>query len=591
MGDMNSDVTRRPGGTAHKGKQLLSMLRRYGLKNMIKNPTRTTQFSETIIDLIITSNKELILNSGTFDTGIADHSLIFATLKIRKDRVPPRYQKVSNMSKCDWASFNKSLEEVPWHVCDIFDDVDGSVWAWTQLYKNVRKDYIKERYAKVRSKTLPWMNGEIRKEMNKRYKLLKKAKTTKRETDWLAYKSKKNAVTNMLRKAEQKHWEESLNDAHGKGTKSFWKVVKKLNGKNKKETIGPIENDEGQAVFDDKVKADLFNDFFTNIGPDLASKFPDTQSDDRSYIENITPNTMQITTDVKTKLKESINKLQTGKATGLDGVTANEIKNTSNVFIESFERICLKSIQTCKYPSEFKKAKLKAAYKKGGKPKRENYIPLSMLSTPGKLMESIVCSSIDDHSKLVPNNNQWGFKKHYSTELLLLYLTELWTKSLDEGQAVGVIFIDFRKAFDTVDHVVLDKKLQSSGIAGDFAEWIHDYLQCRKQQTQIGEAMSNFQQITYGVPQGSLLGPRLFSIYTRDLPGAVISGHIQMYADGTTAYVIEDSVDNVCIALQRTLNEIQEWCGKHKLTIHPDKTKAMILNRQKFTGPLPQLKF
>ena len=69
--------------------------------------------------------------------------------------------------------------------------------------------------------------------------------------------------------------------------------------------------------------------------------------------------------------------------------------------------------------------------------------------------------------------------------------------------------------------------------------------------------MSNFQQITYGVPQGSLLGPRLFSIYTRDLPGAVRSGHIQMYADDMTAYVIQDSVDNICIALQRTLNEIQ----------------------------------
>ena len=109
---------------------------------------------------------------------------------------------------------------------------------------------------------------------------------------------------------------------------------------------------------------------------------------------------MQVTGDVKTKLKESINKLQIGKATGLDGMTAKEIKNTSEVFIESFGRICLQSVLTCKYPSEFKKAKLKAAYKKGGKPKRENYRPLSMLSTPGKLMESVVCSSLDKHSEL-----------------------------------------------------------------------------------------------------------------------------------------------------------------------------------------------
>ena len=106
-------------------------------------------------------------------------------------------------------------------------------------------------------------------------------------------------------KQKKKQWEESLNDANGRGAKSFWKVVKKLTKKDKKEPIGPKGNDEGKALLDDKVKADIFNDFFTNIGSDLASRFPDTQSDDESNIENITPTTMQITTPVKTKLKES----------------------------------------------------------------------------------------------------------------------------------------------------------------------------------------------------------------------------------------------------------------------------------------------
>lgn len=83
-------------------------------------------------------------------------------------------------------------------------------------------------------------------------------------------------------------------------------------------------------------------------------------------------------------------------------------------------------------------------------------------------------------------------------------------------------------------------------------------MHCRKQQTQTGESMSNFQQITNGVPQGSLLGPTLFSIYTRDLPGAVRSDQIQMYADDMTAYEIQESADNVSIALQKNLNEIQK---------------------------------
>ena len=106
-------------------------------------------------------------------------------------------------------------------VCDIFDDPDDSLWAWNHLYKEVRSDYIKERVAKVRAKSLPWMNSKIRKLMNKRFKLLKVTKRSKLTVDWEAYKEKRNEVTKALHVAEKNYWNKILNEASNKDKKNF----------------------------------------------------------------------------------------------------------------------------------------------------------------------------------------------------------------------------------------------------------------------------------------------------------------------------------------------------------------------------------
>ena len=159
-----------------------------------------------------------------------------------------------------------------------------------------------------------------------------------------------------------------------------------------------------------------------------------------------------------------------------------------------------------KFPSKWKIAKVKPAFKKGNKKLRENYRPLSLFSAPSKIFESIICDTLDAHINKfnLSSVNQWGFKKGMSTETLLLYLTETWKKSLDLDLVVGVLFIDFKKAFDTVDYDILESKLQSSGICGDINSLIMDYLANRKQYVEIKGHKSSLRIIEIGVPQGSL---------------------------------------------------------------------------------------
>ena len=245
------------------------------------------------------------------------------------------------------------------------------------------------------------------------------------------------------------------------------------------------------------------------------------------------------------------------------------------------------------YPKNWKTGRVTPAYKKGEKSDKENYRPLTMLNLNSKILESIVCDSIDKHlsSTGILHLNQWGFKKGISTESLLLYLTETWKKAIDSGYKIGVIFVDFKKAFDTIDHQVLKYKLQAVGIAGDLHEWIVDYLLDRKQYVEINGVRSSIRLVEIGVPQGSLLGPRLYAVYANDLPDATVLGYIHMFADDTTIYYIGKEIEEIVDILNLILKDFEVWCSKNRLTVHTGKTEAMIISARPFTGPMKPIIF
>ena len=188
-------------------------------------------------------------------------------------------------------------------------------------------------------------------------------------------------------------------------------------------------------------------------------------------------------------------------------------------------------------------------------------------------------------------DRQWGFRKGYSTESLLLHLTESWRSALDRGHKVGVLFIDFRKAFDCVDHTILAEKLKAVGLAGDMWNWINDYLSNRMQGTSVNNSRSDRKSIRVGVPQGSLLGPRLFASYVNDLPDSIASGEVYMYADDTTIYVIGHTVDDISTVLQAVLDQVNSWCLRNRLVVHEGKSEAMVVSTTPFIGPLKPLKW
>ena len=151
---------------------------------------------------------------------------------------------------------------------------------------------------------------------------------------------------------------------------------------------------------------------------------------------------------------------------------------------------------------------------------------------------------------------------------------------------VGIVFIDFQKAFDTMPHDILPQKLLAVGISGDFLSWIMNYLSGRQQYVEVNGVTSETKCIRCGVPQGSLIGPRLFSVYVNNLPSAIPEGEIQMFADDTTFFCTDTNIERLIDKINIAMNEVYLWCQKHKLTIHPGKSEAMIMMKRPLVGPI-----
>ena len=170
------------------------------------------------------------------------------------------------------------------------------------------------------------------------------------------------------------------------------------------------------------------------------------------------------------------------------------------------------------------------------------------------------------------NDNQWAFKKGKSTEGLLLSLTEIWKQELDEVKVVGVLFVDFRNAFDSVDREILKKKLLACRFSGDIYDWLEDYFDNRKQFVNVNGTESDLKTITYGVPC-------VFSINVNDLPEFVKDGTLLMFADDTTIYCIGNHVEEVVDKLSKDLSELYDWCLRNQLTVHTDKLCGFVKAR------------
>ena len=269
-------------------------------------------------------------------------------------------------------------------------------------------------------------------------------------------------------------------------------------------------------------------------------------------------------------------------SSGPDDISPKIVKEAGDALLTPLMFLYNMSLKDGYVFSQWKTARVNPVLKKDDETEIGNYRPLSLLSVPSKILEPLLL--IRSFTK------QWAYRRGYSTELLLVHMTEIWRSATDSIKVVGIVLVDFQKAFDCVAHNVLLHKLENDfGINGVLLDWLRSYLDNRKQYTVLNGIASDLNTVKSGIPQGSVLGPTLFSLYTSDLPEAITTATTYMYADDTTLYCIGDSIDKVISELNKALEELLYWCKTNSLVPHPKKCEAMILHRGRFTGPLKEL--
>ena len=274
-----------------------------------------------------------------------------------------------------------------------------------------------------------------------------------------------------------------------------------------------------------------------------------------------------------------LKELQTLKstATGLDSIGTKILKISAPVISPTLSKILNLSIRTGKFPSQWKKAKVVSLQKSGDQSNRSNYRPISLLPILSKVLERHVANSLISylHSFNLISDTQSGFRKCHNCETSLLKLTQDFYDCLNRKEAVGFVSLDFRKAFDLVNHSILLKKLQLYKFYSKSLAWFHSYLHDRSQRVSFKNSLSSSRTIPCRVPQGSILGPLLFITFINDLVFSILESNMTLYADDCSLYTSSSSLETVNANLNRDVKHIKSWSKDNKMVINLDKSYSM----------------
>jgi ribonuclease P/MRP protein subunit RPP40 len=543
------------------------------LLQLVDEPTRGNNY----LDLVLSSEENMVQNLSVgeqFET--SDHQVIRFDLVCRKN------ENKTTIKKYDY--FRADYDEVRKHMQALQQETSSNYFTnnisevndrWINIKNNclrIRNKYIgPKRKAKNKSK---WATNKVRKcRREKKKAWMKFIKGNRDEKLYKEYKIKLNNSVKENRRAKRS-FEERLAKNIKEDSKTFFAYVNSKKRSNN--MIGPLKNSQGEVLKNNKETADLLNSYFASVFtredcihiPEPVEMFKGSQSESLS--------SMTIEEQV---VLEKLTKINVGKSHGPDELHGKLLYEIRYEIVKDLTKLFNLSLETGVVPQDWRDADVCPLFKKGKRDKAENYRPVSLTSIVGKLLESILKDRIVTHleqHKLL-RESQHGFTSGRSCLTNLLVFFEFITKELDKGNNVDLVYLDFCKAFDKVPHCRLGKKLEAHGIKGEVKTWIVNWLSNRRQRVCVDGELSDWEKVSSGVPQGSVLGPVLFLIYINDLDEGVISEIGKFADDSKLGKSISSSAD--IRLLEDDLSKLEDWSVKWQMLFNVDKCSIMHLGK------------
>ena len=537
LGDTNCNLYGED-NAAH-AKRIKDIYAAYDLKQLINEPTRVTVQSSTLIDHIAVSNTSNIKESGVVKVSLSDHYLVFAIRKFQCGfKRQQKFIRTRRMKNFNEEAFLLDMRSFDWQfLLKSSSDIGEIVHNFTSVLSAIIQKHAPMVNKRVSDKYSPWMSSDLKRVFKARDKIKIAAVKNKSEFLMSAYRQLRNKATKMNKDAKRAYFMNKIHASEG-NLKETWKTINKLVNKRSKTTNISSLNVDGNSVTDPTGIANSMNQFFCNVGDELSKDIPDTENSLLMGEHAINPSnaTFIFAPVVSEQVALAMNKIKTSHGYGLDEISSFFLKIAMPVLAEPLSQLFNLSLSAGVFPDQWKIARIAPIYKEGHSDIRSNYRPISVLPVISKLFEKLVNDQY--YNFLVSNHlmysHQSSFRRLHSVLTCLLKCTNDWYLNTENGKYTSVTFIDLKKAFDTVNHEILAKKLQIYGIRGKELLWFKSYLSHRKQCCKVNGKLSDFGDVTCGVPQGSCLGPLLFIIYINDLPLSIKHSQVNMYADDTS---------------------------------------------------------
>jgi exonuclease III len=590
LGDMNICNFRKDSPLFRKYDNVLNG---NNCKQMVTEATRITADCSSSLDHLITNVDEKIKKVGVLDFGFSDHLVIFCT------RGSPKSLKFASITKRlrslkNYTSelFCEELAKINWNPVFLADNVDEALSSFVSIFQFVLDKVAPYRDIRPRQRTEPWMTADILAGIRKRDALLSKFKRDKSDRGVYAEFCKlRNEIQRDIKKAKASFIGDKIEASKG-DSKKLWSHLNGLGHKNGKSDVNVVLEEGGDKCFEATKVASSFNTFFTSVASNLLSKLPGSFGlytpssscfQDFYRRKGIFGQNFVLSTVSDNFVLDQLMKLDPRKSTGLDNIPSRFLRDGSSHISMPICHIINMSILGETVPSGFKQARVRPLYKKGSKLDPGNYRPISVLCVLSKILERAVHTQLSDYlkSKNLLYEFQSGFRGRYSTDTCLIDLMDFIKAEMSKGSYVGMILIDLQKAFDTVDHGILCRKLAAMGIGS--VNWFRSYLSDRAQCVGVNGTQSDFLEVTCGVPQGSILGPILFLCYINDMPIS-LRCRLALYADDSALVHSGKHPDEIAAFLSNELASCKKWLVDNRLSLHIGKTECILFGSKRRLG-------
>ena len=365
-------------------------------------------------------------------------------------------------------------------------------------------------------------------------------------------------------------------------SKKIWKGINEIiHNRNSKDNEEIYLDDNGSIITDQKKVANKFNKFYTNVADKLVRKLGNPTTKFQDYLKNPNKHTIFLNETDPGEVATLIHKLDVNKSGDIYGINARLIKDAGPSMATNLSTIFNLSIKCGIFPQPLKTAKVIPIFKADSKMLPGNYRPISLLPIIGKLLERIIfkrlSSFIQKYNILF--NRQYGFQTGKSTEHAHIDIQNSILNSIEQKEIPCCLFLDFAKAFDTVNHNILLHKLNHYGIRGNALTLIESYLKDREQCVQVNNATSDFEFIKHGVPQGSILGPLLFLLYINDIAESSHMLDFYLFADDTTIFISDTDPKKLEQTLNTELSNVSKWLVANKLSLNVGKSNFLLFRQ------------